>query len=525
MDSAADRMILRAMACDTAFLSRAHKLWFKDMFSTAAERTLAQWCVRHFETYKEAPASKLEALFASAVRHGEVAQQQAEVLGTLIQSLSTDTTAVASGSDVLLDLTTKHVRRRKLTIMAEDIQAYLSKGELDKADSVITAFRAECATTKAPSYYDVMGSADNTRNAFEHSSEPLFRYPGHMDNIVSPMLTADAFVAILAPEKRGKTFWLVDMMLRALSYDKSVAFFSAGDMTAPQLDARVTVAVAGKSNRPRYAGRQLFPVWDCMRNRTGTCPRKPKAVTTVGGLDATPYDRAHYEAHCKLEYSPCSNCKDDTDHPDYWKPCTWFIERDFGSPLEWYAGLRAKERFMGPCTITKRCRVSAHSTYSLKVSGINQTLKSWFDTDGFKPDVIIIDYADILAPEKERGHQRDEINDTWGRLRGLSQEWHGLVVTATQGNREAAMIDDMTINHFSDDKRKKGHVTSMLALNQSLTEKEMMVYRVSALLDRDNSTSMGDQALCLAPIYIGRPCIDNVQVRRNVSYRPTKEMT
>lgn len=515
MDAAANRAILRGMATDTAFLARVSKVWFKDMFSTPAERTLASWCVNHLTKYNEAPGTKLEALFAHAVRQGEIPQQQAEVLGTLMQSLGAD---APQGSDMLYDITLKYIRQRKLQIVAEDIQAHLSKGETDKADSIISNFRA-APTSDGSAYYDLMGSSENTRRAFDHSTEPMFHFYGHLDNILSPLFTPDSLVSILAPEKRGKTFWLVDIMLRALSYNKRVAVFTAGDMTAPQFDLRVTTAVAGKNNRERYSGVQLYPVWDCLLNRSGTCPMRPQSMVDLGGVESIPYDRACYDTHKKRGYTPCSKCKDHAEHHGKWKWATWFEERDMGPALTWDEGLRAKERFMGPCTITKRVRLSAHPTFTLKVSQIQQILKSWYDTDGFSPDVIIIDYADILAPEKDKGQHRDEINETWGRMRALGQTLHASVVTATQGNREAAIVDDLTIDHFSDDKRKRAHVTGMFALNQTPFEKAMMLYRISTLYDRDNSVNPDDQALCLGPIFISRPCVDCIRVRRNVTFK------
>ena len=45
------------------------------------------------------------------------------------------------------------------------------------------------------------------------------------------------------------------------------------------------------------------------------------------------------------------------------------------------------------------------------------------------PDVIIVDYADILAPEDTRqSEKRHQVDETWKALRRLSQEWHALVI-------------------------------------------------------------------------------------------------
>ena len=98
-------------------------------------------------------------------------------------------------------------------------------------------------------------------------------------------------------------------------------------------------------------------------------------------------------------------------------------------------------------------------------------IKSW-ERDGWLPDVIVIDYADLLAAESSRTEGRDTINGTWKALRALSQELHGLVVTATQSDANSATTGLLTRANFSEDKRKFAHITGMNGLNQNNEEKK-----------------------------------------------------
>ena len=90
--------------------------------------------------------------------------------------------------------------------------------------------------------------------------------------------------------------------------------------------------------------------------------------------------------------------------------------------------------------------------------------------EGFHAAVIVVDYADILAPENARVDRRHQFDDTWRALRAMSEDYHCLVVTATQANRESYKSRTTRGEHVSEDKRKRAHVTSLFTI--SATEEE-----------------------------------------------------
>jgi hypothetical protein len=88
-----------------------------------------------------------------------------------------------------------------------------------------------------------------------------------------------------------------------------------------------------------------------------------------------------------------------------------------------------------------------------------------------------VDYADILAASDNRLEKRDQINETWMRLRALSSNYHCLVLSATQTNAEAYRAETVRKYHFSDDRRKNDHVTGMVAISMTDAEKNMGILR------------------------------------------------
>ena len=105
------------------------------------------------------------------------------------------------------------------------------------------------------------------------------------------------------------------------------------------------------------------------------------------------------------------------------------------------------------------------------------------------PDVIIIDYADILAPEPNTGQLniRDQINSTWKALRRLSQEKHCLVIAPTQADAASYNQTLLDLRNFSEDKRKLSHVTGMLGLNQTKEEKGRGIMRLNWIVLREDN--------------------------------------
>src|SRR5207249_1458862 len=95
------------------------------------------------------------------------------------------------------------------------------------------------------------------------------------------------------------------------------------------------------------------------------------------------------------------------------------------------------------------------------------------------------------APLDKRADKRDRINDTWMGLRRLNQKLHSLLLVATQADAAAAWTDTLTRDNFADDKRKYGHVTGMVAINQNKAEDEGQTFRIGWLLGRDLDFPVG----------------------------------
>jgi len=290
------------------------------------------------------------------------------------------------------------------------------------------------------SHIDLLTDHAAIRSALDDDlREPLVYFPLDKDGrqtkiggFFSNQLVRDSLVMLMGPEKRGKSWWLIDLAYRALWNRKRVAYFEAGDMSQTQVLRRFMIRITGM---PIYPKKIQIPT-RLYRRRDNTIGIKTKTKTFRHGID-------------------------------------WMIAKQACDRL-------MKRKAMNQSYFRLQC----YPNSTLHVSDIENSITEW-NRHGWIPDVIIIDYADILDMTYRGLEGRDTINRTWKDLRRLSQELHCLIITASQA--DAASYDAMVIRnrHFSEDKRKLGHITGGVGLNATDEEKKRGIMRLNWFVLRE----------------------------------------
>lgn len=151
-------------------------------------------------------------------------------------------------------------------------------------------------------------------------------------------------------------------------------------------------------------------------------------------------------------------------------------------------------------------RVLAVPAYSLTVNELENKIERLVQQERYIPDVIIIDYADIMAPS-EKGDYRNQLDGIWKRLRGLAQSRKAVVFTASQSGR-ASIDKNADSKDIAEDIRKLAHITSMVALNQTPEEKKNGILRLKQLALREGEQEFRE-AVCTQCLSIGRIVTDS----------------
>ena len=90
---------------------------------------------------------------------------------------------------------------------------------------------------------------------------------------------------------------------------------------------------------------------------------------------------------------------------------------------------------------------------------------------GFKPSLIVIDYADIMKSTKSYDSLRHELKLVYEELRNLAMELNIPVWTASQANRESANSDIVGLENMSEAYGKAMVADVVISLSRKAMEK------------------------------------------------------
>jgi len=435
-----EHIVLTGMIVDSAVLGRIAGRWRVGMFRSRWANIVAQWCLEYHTKYGRAPMRNIEPIFHEWSEKIDDKQ--------LVTTVHNYINAVAgaykqlkrdSNSDYILDVAGRYFNRVSIERLLENLRDDMDEASIGTAEERLLAFnRVELGLGES---VNVLNDEDVLRKALEQQSDVLIEYPGALGKFFGTALERDAFIAVEGPEKRGKSFWLLDMAYHAVKDRRRVAFFEVGDMTQGQVVRRIASRL---SHRPIRPGEVRYPT--------------NIAVTKVPGKPS----KAHVNFKTKT-------FKNGLNTKTAWKMMKKFT-RNY---------VRSKQSYW---------KLWCYPSGTLSVMNIESILQDWIRND-WVPDVIIIDYADNLDMTYPGMEGRECINETWKRLRGISQKYHCLVITATQANAEAYKATTMTMSNFSEDKRKLAHVTGLFGINQTDREKELSFTRLNWIVLRESPFS------------------------------------
>ena len=351
--------------------------------------------------------------------------------------------------------------------------------------------------------------------ALDKSAQNVIWYPGALGDLWNDQMVRGAFVSFLAPEKRGKTYLMMELAFQALRQGRKVAFIQAGDMTERDFLRRMGVYFSRINTKESSCQNRYIPVKDCILNQLDECDRRDRASdfgVFDGGITKQQIrqeitKQEYIEAYKdNPEYVPCRNC------PLYkTNGALWYKKLPDCEPLTSTQAINITKRKLG--RYAKNFRLSTYANMTLSVQGVDALLQEWRKTEQWIPDVIIIAYADLLVPgiKMEYRHQQNHI---WKELRRISQQTNALVITATQADANSYDRDTLTLKNFSEDKRKFAHVTAFWGMNQDKTgrEKTLGILRFNELLAREGVMESGKQVAVLQCLDIGRPYLGSFYV-------------
>lgn len=463
-----ERIVLTSLIVHDQVLSRVHSALAgdKEPFKSRWSNIIASWCFDFFAEYKKAPRGAISSRFTKFAESSKD-EDSVELIGSFLDSLSKEYDRLADemNEQYLVDTASSYFQKIRLERLSEDINDALSDNDIEKARKAHANFQPlSFASSDWADPFNIAEISDSFRRK-EDDRSILIPLKGDMGIFMSPYLKEGGFISFVGPEKRGKSFWLMEMVWQALRARRRVLYYAIGDMSKDEIKMRLYVRISKLPNLDH--GQKEIEI------ALPTAFRAPKK-------------------------------KDEGYSVDY-------------KPKEWYPAISGREVYRA----TKVLRTEAadgSSRLKLLCRGAGEVTASMIEADvlecrrnGWVPDVVVVDYADLLAPEEStrRMDYRHQVDLTWKILRRIPLNNHGLLLTATQANSESYNVSLLGPEHFSEDKRKNAHVTGMCGLNQTPDEYELGIYRLNWIFLRGGKWSRKRVIYTMGNLLLANPCLLN----------------
>jgi hypothetical protein len=220
----------------------------QEPFRSRWANLIAGWVKDFYQRYEKAPAQAIEGLFRQWAEVNQSEEKTISLVERFLEALDAEADSYDINSKFTIDLAGQLFNKVRLERHVEVLQGEMDSGRVSKAISRAEEFRRlEIGEGEG---VDVFQDKEAVRAAFSEESEVLVTYPGPLGHFFGDRLKRDSLISFMAPEKRGKSWWLVDLSWRAMNQRRKVAFFAVGDMGQDEMIQRLMIRSAKHPEKP-----------------------------------------------------------------------------------------------------------------------------------------------------------------------------------------------------------------------------------------------------------------------------------
>jgi len=500
VDVEEEKKILIASITDTNFLKSILQILQPEHLKTGFSQKIYLWLADYYKRYGEAPRQMIQDIYN--VRKSELDPEEATVIGVFLSNLS-ELYEGSFNEGWYLDQAEKYLKKRSLEVHTEKVQSLLNLGMVEEAEHEQTKFKKIARLTAS---YSNPASLEEIQKFSEAKDDRLFKFPGVLGDLFG-WWDREWLIAIQAPYNVGKTWFLREIAVLSLIKRLRVFEFSL-EMSERRVKARHYSRLTGLPHRKD--GEMLYPVMDCYLNQIGKCKRHERTNNVI--LFDPESSKPKFE-NAPKNFQACTACRKDAALRKHYVEASWFttLKKELLSDDAISRKMKAFVKMYGD-----NHRLKSFPRFSANLSDIERQLDIADYVEGFVPDVIIIDYADILAPEDRRiTNDEMRLNETWMSLARMAAERHALVVTATQVKThvvEKKQSRGKMGDASGSARAKYGHTDFVFAAMQTDEEKRMKTIRVNVIKGRDDDFNEKTEVRVLQSLELGQTIVDSEYV-------------
>jgi hypothetical protein len=388
-----------------------------DLFSTRPYRVIAKAAYAHLERYGEPPRLHLYDLLEADLRRGD----EGKLLGSTLNAMKALAPEIQT-EYVLSELQT-FIDSRRMILQLEAASDKVHAGDLQGAKEALYAGEGARDTVEGVWLSDASGML----SFLEDREEDYFPSGAvALDEMGVRPARGELFL-IIAAAKKGKSWWMTEIGKQGVMHRKQVLHITLENSQRLAAKRYVQALFAMASNPLRNLRVPSFS-----RDNEGRC-------TAISMTDLT---------------------ADGRNLPEVLSPD---MKGKLARKLK---GFQKRSRLM----------IKQFPTASLTIAGLTAFLDQLERVENFKPDLLILDYVNLLA--MDRKNMRTELGRTLMELRGVGVARNMAVVTATQGSKIAASADTVGATMIAEDWSMIGTADTVVTYSQTASEKRLNLARL-----------------------------------------------
>lgn len=423
-----------------------------ESYSTPTTQKIAKLAVEYFQKYSKPPQAHIRDLLSDEINRPN---------NSYLMDILTSIDSLRDNVNVtfVLDKIDEFVRLQKLDQCISDASYAINENDIEGAEKALSAASSAIADT---SY---------GKSVWLHDHEEWFKFlEAQEDSGFSTGIEAldeknikperGTILLMIAPAKKGKSWFLTNI--------------GKTDLVDPRLQHNVLHITLENSLRI-------------------TSERYTQALLSMTRQDATVHT-------LKIPLLRWGN-NFDVDDLDIDVEALMLENKD-----KYIDKLKTKLRRRG------KLKVQWFPTGSLTVQGLQSYLDKLEKTENFKPDLVLLDYADLMFTDEK--NLRISTGRLYRDLRGLAGTRNFALVTATQGNRASNDARIVKQTHVAEDWSKIGTVDTVITYTQTDFEKVKGLANIFVAAARNSED--GWTALISQSYAIGQFCLDSIYKTREV---------
>lgn len=493
ISSTEEKRIVLGMIVSTEFLDQIKLILRHEYFTNSYLATLALWCDSFYDEYEKAPYIHIKDIYNSEMHH--LPDTDSELIGKLLEDLDSQYDEGEINLKYWVDEAKLYFRTRELEITVNNISVLKEQGDLEAAEAEMEDFRKVTLDIDSTVLINP-GNLEEQERIYRKRDEEeknFFKLPGDLGRYLGNQKRGDV-VGYYGPAKKGKTFTLVNQYMHGILNKRKTLFYSI-EMTDTEVLPRTN-----KAFFPMVDGEEgyyNFPSFDCAHNQTGDCSDRLSETTLIedGILVQDP------------SHVTCTKCM---RHPDFNErkrfEMTVYHDSIFRSQDDIF---QMRVNYAKAQKMWDRYgRLSVHDKYSLTYDKMMRDIDVLWKKDKWTPDILILDYIDILGIDSKFDDYRLE-DEKWKLLAKIAGQTNALVITATQANKAGHTTDVLTAEHQGGFYGKNRHVNLMVGLNQSSDDKEKGVMNFGITEARSVEYIPGQMCAVLQDFKTGQAYLDS----------------